>query len=167
MMLEIPPGGTSTTFVSGDLAWRALSADLRAELQDCSAAHVFDAAEEFGFDWPRFDTRHPVCLRHPKSGREVLFVNETHVSAIEGLSPSRSAEVLPILFDALYAPERRYDHEWRPGDLVVFDNLAVQHARTRAADPSEGRRVIRRVQIGEIGFAQQLAAARRAHAFAR
>lgn len=164
VMTEIPRGGTSTTFVSGALAWRALPSDLRDELSERVAAHVFDAAVEFGFDWPRFDTRHPVRLRHPKSGREILFVNETHVTAIDGLAPARSAAILPILFAALYTPERRYEHDWRPGDLVVFDNLAVQHARTCAADPANGRRVIRRVQIGEVGFAEQLEAARRARA---
>lgn len=43
----------------------------------------------------------------------------------------RSAELLKELFATLYAAERRYEHIWRRGELVIWDNLAIQHARTR------------------------------------
>ena len=73
----------------------------------------------------------------------------------------RCAEVLPVLFDALYAPERRYEHVWRAGDLVIWNNLAIQHARTKVAELSDGKRVMRRVQLGEIGFMAQVEQLRR------
>jgi taurine dioxygenase len=46
-------------------------------------------------------------------------------------STLRSAELLKELFATLYAAERRYEHIWRRGALVIWDNLAIQHARTR------------------------------------
>ena len=67
----------------------------------------------------------------------------------------RSAELLKELFATLYASERRYEHIWGRGELVIWDNLAIQHARTRAAEPSQGKRIMRRVQMGKIGFMEQ------------
>jgi taurine dioxygenase len=86
----------------------------------------------------------------------MLFVTEHHVDLISDVSEARSAELLATLFKQLYAPSRRYEHVWRVGDLVIWDNLAIQHARTRASDPSEGVRALQRVAIGEHGFKEQL-----------
>ena len=48
---------------------------------------------------------------------------------LEGLPSDESEQILNDLFDVLYAPENSFEHDWRAGDLVVWDNLAVQHAR--------------------------------------
>ena len=42
------------------------------------------------------------------------------------------------------------------GDLVIWDNYAIQHSRTREADPSEGRRLLQRVSFGKYSFVEQL-----------
>ena len=76
----------------------------------------------------------------------------------------RGAELLKKLCATLYASERRYEHVWRRGDLLIWDNLAIQHARTRAAELSQGRRVMRRVQLGKVGFIEQLERVRRQRA---
>ncbi len=88
-------------------------------------------------------------------------MTEGHVDRIEGLSDERCAEVLPQLFAALYAETRRYEHVWREGDLLIWSNLAIQHARTKVAELSQGKRVMRRVQLGRIGFMAQVDALRR------
>jgi len=72
------------------------------------------------------------------------------------VSESRSAELLRALFATLYTPERRYEHVWHLGELVIWDNLAIQHARTRESAPSQGVRALQRVAIGEHGFLEQL-----------
>jgi taurine dioxygenase len=48
---------------------------------------------------------------------------------IEGLSDDESEALLEELFAHLYRPEAVFEHDWRQGDLVVWDNLAAQHAR--------------------------------------
>ena len=60
------------------------------------------------------------------------------------------------LFAHIYAPDRKYEHVWRKGDLVIWDNYVIQHARTEEADPSHGPRVLQRVSFGEHGFADQM-----------
>ena len=104
-------------------------------------------------------------LPHPRSGRPLLFVTENHVTEIEGLDEAESAPLLARIFACLYAPERQYEHIWRPGDLLVWNNLAIQHARTRVAAPSAGRRVMQRVALGRHGFHDQVAALRAATGF--
>lgn len=157
----LPATETSTSYISNALGWEALPEAVRRELTGRRARHYYDSARDMGFDWPVFEYWHPACLAHPQTGRQLLFVTEHHVDQIEGLSPARCAELLPQLFAALYAPARRYEHIWRQGDLVIWDNFAIQHARTRAADPAQGRRVMRRVQLGKMSFQEQVARARK------
>lgn len=159
--LALPSVETSTTWVSNALAWDKLSPELRAELADCTVDHVYEAPSEMGLDWPRLAYAHPLRMPHPRTGRPLLFASENHVTAINGLSPERSAELLPQLFATLYAEVARYEHVWRVGELVVWDNLALQHARIKPSLPSEGERVLQRVAIGTHNFVDQLEEVRR------
>jgi taurine dioxygenase len=162
----LPAGGTSTTFISNAVGWRALPEALQRELQDRKARHYYESESNIDLGFPVFEYWHPVRMPHPETGEPLLFVTEHHVDRIEGLSDERCAELLPQLFAALYAPERRYEHVWREGDLLIWSNLAVQHARTKVAKLSRGRRVMRRVQLGKVGFLAQLEQLRREAALA-
>ena len=63
---------------------------------------------------------------------------------IEGLPPDESERLLEELFDVLYEPRCSFEHHWRTGDLVVWDNLAVQ--RTRGTVTQQGpERSLRKV----------------------
>ena len=154
--VALPAGSTSTTYVGNAPAWEALPETMQRDLKGLKARHYYDSSHDMGLDWPVFEYWHPVCLPHPKTGRPLLFVTEHHVDRIEGMDEQHSAEMLKVLFAKLYAPERQYEHVWHEVDLVVWDNLAVQRARTRAAEPSQGRRVVRRVALGDVGFQEQL-----------
>jgi len=73
------------------------------------------------------DVDHPVVRTHPRTGRRCLFVTEGHTSTIAGLPAQESAELLRLLWDQIRKPEFHYRHSWRKGDLVIWDNCAVQH----------------------------------------
>lgn len=158
---ELPENETSTTYISNAVGWRSLPAELQDELKDRKARHYFESSEDIDLGRPVFEYWHPVRMPHPETGEPLLFVTEHHVDRIEGLSEERFAEVMPQLFAALYAEERRYEHVWREGDLLIWNNLAIQHARTKVAELSQGKRVMRRVQLGQIGFTAQVEALRR------
>ena len=64
---------------------------------------------------------------------------------IEGLPVNESIDLLALLFDTLERPDFVYEHRWRVGDLVLWDNRCTLHAR-RDFDPDE-RRWMRRVTI--------------------
>ncbi|HTU53193.1 MAG TPA: TauD/TfdA family dioxygenase [Acetobacteraceae bacterium] len=76
------------------------------------------------------DVEMPVVLTHPVTGRPGLFVNEAHTSRIVGLPPEEGQALLAELCAHLLRPEFRYRHRWREGDLLLWDNCAVQHKAT-------------------------------------
>ena len=88
---------------------------------------------------------HPVVRTHPATGRKALYVNRLMTRRIEGLPPPESEELLNILFDHQERPEFVYEHVWRPGDILMWDNRCTLHARTDFS-PDE-RRLLRRVTI--------------------
>ena len=157
----LPANNTSTTYISNAVAWDALPGELQHELRGRKARHYFVSDEDIDLGMPVFEYWHPICMPHAETGRPLLFVTEHHVDRIEGMSEERCAEVLQELFATLYAPERRYEHVWREGDLLIWDNLAVQHARTQVAELSQGSRIMRRVQLGKMGFIEQVEQLRR------
>ena len=154
--VALPGVDTSTTYVSNAVAWDLLPPHAQDELADRRARHTFTSDNKIDLGLPNFEYWHPARMRHPDTGQPLLFVTAHHVDQIEGLSPERSRALLDLAFATLYAPERRYEHVWREGDLVVWNNIAIQHARTRVAEVADGPRIVRRVQLGSIGFLTQL-----------
>jgi taurine dioxygenase len=89
----------------------------------------------------------PVLWPHRETGEEILAVWEQQTDAILPLAPDESTALLEALFEHLYQPAHRYQHEWHTGDLVLWDNHAVQHARPEVG--TEEPRTLRRVCIGD------------------
>jgi taurine dioxygenase len=73
------------------------------------------------------DIEAPVVRTHPVTGRRGLFVNEAHTSHIVGLPAAESAALLAELCAHVVKPDFRYRHHWQAGDLLMWDNAAVQH----------------------------------------
>ena len=82
----------------------------------------------------------------------MLLVNRMMTDEVVGLPPAEGEALLQELFAHLEAPEIVYRHAWRPDDLVIWDNRALQHARMNF-DPAQ-KRVLRRIPIGEAVAAQ-------------
>ena len=171
---EVPPGGSPTNFADAVGAAGRLPPGLRARVRGRKALNIFDLSDQRGDVrfreailgpetplTPRY--AHPVLMRHPTSGQELLTVNQMQTDRIIGLDEPESEETLRALWALLYAPENTYSHEWRVGDLVVWDNIAVQHGRP--APPRHVPRTMRRVTMAEHsvfdlvpGFAEARAA---------
>jgi taurine dioxygenase len=160
--VALPERDTSTTFVSNAVAWDLLPEEARRRIRGKTAEHLYDAPPDMQLGWPRLAHSHPACMTHERTGREFMFISEHHVSCIDGLPEDESDALLRLVFDTLYASKRRYEHFWRLGDLLIWDNLALQHARTEAAHASVGERTFQRVAIGTHNFPDQLEAVKRA-----
>jgi taurine dioxygenase len=87
----------------------------------------------------------PVVKTHPATGRKALYVNRLMTVNIEGMPREESDELLDYLFD--HQEQRRfiYEHVWRPGDVILWDNRCTLHARTDFS-PDE-RRLLRRITV--------------------
>jgi len=167
---ELPATGSKTRFFSNVAPLAKMPESLRAELQGYTlfCAHDLAAMRPDARLYLEGRTRAgaptqshvwPLLRSHPrKHGVDLLFATLQQTERIIELSDEAtgdraSAEMLGRLFDDyLYRDENMYEHDWALGDLVVWDNLALQHAR--AACPStEGKRSLRRVAVCEAGNA--------------
>jgi taurine dioxygenase len=73
------------------------------------------------------DAEMPTVRTHPVTGRKGLFINEGHSAGVVGLPDEEGAALLAQLCDHIVKPEFRYEHQWRVGDLLMWDNVAAQH----------------------------------------
>ncbi len=134
---KVEPGSATTSLASGVYAWEHLPADLRARVEPLQALHATGTVfSRGGDDLLRSDREHeetivkPVKIIHPRTKKPVLYVSQQTTREIVGLEPEQSEQLLQTLFAHLYAPAAVYEHTWEDGDLLVFDNVALQHARS-------------------------------------
>ena len=73
------------------------------------------------------DAEMPIVRTHPVTGKKGLFINEAHTSHIVGLPKGEAGKLLREICDHIIKPEFRYEHQWQAGDLLMWDNCALQH----------------------------------------
>jgi taurine dioxygenase len=98
------------------------------------------------------DVETPVVRTHPVTGKKGLFVNEAHTSKIAGMDDQESESLLTGLYAHICKPEFVYRHGWRPGDLLMWDNCAVQHKATFDYDLPQRRLMYRTTVRGTAPF---------------
>ena len=74
------------------------------------------------------DVVHPLVIKHPFTGRKILFCNEAMTVCINELSETESEQLLSFLVEHVKKPEFVYRHKWQVGDLLVWDNFPTQHS---------------------------------------
>jgi taurine dioxygenase len=156
--LELPPEGTTTSFVSGIHGWATLPQKLQERLSPMIVRHRHFAGY-YGQEPIEFLADHPVRFAHPRTGRPILFITEFHAHHVHGMEPKESEKILADLRAHLYTPDQVYEHQWKRHDLLIWDNLAVQHARKAEARPADGPRIMQRVAINETPFIDLVARA--------
>lgn len=86
---------------------------------------------------------HPLIMKHPETGREILYISPQIIKAIIGLPREESDTLIKELTDHSLREENIYHHDWQVGDTVMFDTLGSLHAR-ESWNPAE-RRVMRQL----------------------
>jgi taurine dioxygenase len=87
---------------------------------------------------------HPIVKTHPVTDRKWLTINQTYTRFIEGLPPHEGEAILAMLMAHMHKPEFGYRHSWQEGDLLMWDQQAVQHY---AVNDSSGRRLVHRIAV--------------------
>ncbi|MEY2969360.1 MAG: hypothetical protein RIQ64_1987 [Actinomycetota bacterium] len=140
--IDIPPYGGDTLWASMTAAWRHLSEDRRAQLVSVTAVHTArDAysrkmqplhsglsAMNIVCDDTANDTElHPLVVRHPETGKEILFFNRAYVRDLLGVDADRVQPLLDWLHGHTTDARFTLRHRWSVGDLVIWDNRSTQH----------------------------------------
>jgi alpha-ketoglutarate-dependent taurine dioxygenase len=149
----VTASGGATIFVSAKQAAERLPAELRRRLDGRDVRHVFDLdAVEEGFE--KWDVEgksnflsytRPALLRHPVTAEEIVYVNELMTDRCVGMSPEESDQLLSDVYAVLDEPDLRYEHTWAAGDVIVWDNIKLQHGRTDI--PEGASRSLRRMML--------------------
>jgi alpha-ketoglutarate-dependent taurine dioxygenase len=136
--VEVGQPSVPTMFASMGEAWDTLPEDLKRRVEGLEAkqGHEHRYANRGGdddvidtfYEHPQ-STVTPVANRNSRTGRQTLYVSQQVTLEILGLDPVENEELLEELFDHLYQESNVIRHDWRTGDLVIWDNEAVQHAR--------------------------------------
>jgi len=147
--LEIPSVGGNTLFASGYAAYDTLDPALRARLEGHRALHHYNYGST-----ERGDSRgteafaecvHPVFRTHEDTGRKAVYVNRLMTMKIFDVPEDESERLLTALWDHSERREFVYEHVWRTGDLLLWDNRCSSHARTDF--PSTERRLMLRTTV--------------------
>jgi alpha-ketoglutarate-dependent taurine dioxygenase len=152
--LEVPPTGGNTSFCSMYAIYDALPADIKRRIADLSIKH--DGTYNSGgylrqgvtaTDDPRTSPGavHPLVCTHPDTGRKMLYLGRRRNAYLVGLELAESETLLDELWRFVEQPGFSWEHEWRVGDLVMWDNRCTMHRRDPFDDAS--RRIMHRTQI--------------------
>ena len=169
--ITLPTEDGLTGFGDLALAWDALDSDTQALLEKIEVAYAFcmqrrhmryvdlegyepgphSPRKPSDMQYPDFpDTAYPAVIEHPVSGRKVLGIVEQFLDRVvaphrAGLSNDEAIELLERLVAHTRKPEFHYFHEWREGDMVLWDNWRAMHCAT--GTPPGVHRVINRTTI--------------------
>ena len=146
--IEIPTQGGDTLFSNAYTAYETLPDEIKRRIAGRRALNAYDkdsTQRTASYENAGSSCWHPVVRTHPVTGRQALYVNRLMTREIEGLPREESDAILQQLFDHQEQPQLVYEHVWRPGDILMWDNRCTLHART---DFSAGeRRMLRRVTL--------------------
>jgi len=156
---EVPDVGGDTLFANMHLAYETLSDGLKRTLEGLSAwhssRHVFGhggRAQELqrdqrilNPDLATQDALHPVVIRHPTTGRKVLYVNRSFTVRFDGWTEEESKPLLDFLYRHAARPEFTCRFQWRPGSIAFWDNRSTWHYAVN--DYAGQRRLMHRITL--------------------
>jgi len=146
-----PGSGGHTRFSNCIRAYETLCGDVQRRLAGLIGLNIYDyhspnsciLKAEHSPDAPRY--AHPLVRFHPETGKRSLYLNRLMTDHIVDLDTGEGKELLAELFDHMEREEFVYEHRWQVGDLAIWDNRCLLHARTDF-DPSE-KRLLRRFAV--------------------
>jgi alpha-ketoglutarate-dependent taurine dioxygenase len=157
---RLAPTGGQTEFCNTYAAYDALPEFEKKALDSLKVVHSFEAAQRYVNPEPGWAELHawqkkgtntlPLVWKH-RSGRKSLILGST-AAYVVGMSPEESSALLCRLRDYATQPQFVYRHEWKIGDLVIWDNTGTMHRALPYA--LDSGRMMHRTQLqGEEPFA--------------
>ena len=149
----VPDVGGDTIWVDMAAAYEALSAPMRAFLEERTATHSptkaggYFAARDATAGTKAAETAtasssHPVVRVHPETGQRALFVNPLFTDRIDGLRRRESDALLALIQETATRPEGMLRWRWEAGDVAFWDNRCTMHYALRDFGTAH-RRMIR------------------------
>jgi len=151
---EVPSEKGGTMFTDMSAAYAALPEEQRELLSGLTALHGRHTGPAgvrlYGDDKGATEKLYvevpwPAVARHPVNGRPILFVNPMHTHGFSGMAREQATQLIEEL--AEHATQERfvYYHNWRVGDLLMWDERATMHRSAGDYRPDERRVMLRTI----------------------
>jgi taurine dioxygenase len=147
--VEVPTVGGDTLFANMYLAYETLPADMKKRLSGLTALNTYSygsvkvGAKNLDADSPA--AVHPVIRTIPETGKKALYVSRLMTDHIIGMPEDESQALLESLCGHYESEDFIYRHQWKPGDVLIWDNRCTAHARTDFSP--EERRLLKRLTV--------------------
>jgi taurine dioxygenase len=152
--IEIPPDGGNTSFLNMYAAYEALPPELKKRIAGRKAKHdpsyTSVGVRRADFDEVSDVSRspgplHPIVRIHPETKRNALYLGRRLNSYIDGMAVPESEALLDRLWAHTAQPKFVWEHRWKTGDVIMWDNRCAMHRREAFDDTM--RRILHRTQL--------------------
>ena len=161
--VAIPSTGGDTAFASMYEAYDALPERLKQRIAGLKAEYIYGGKRREGHDLLEPEDRqkppavYPMVRVHEETGRTSLYANPHHIVRIQGLSDAESETLVGELTTYMISTPAQYQHKWRVGDIVIWDNRCGLH-KACGGYPIDEQRIHWRTTIMQDDLRQQRAA---------
>jgi taurine dioxygenase len=157
--VSLPDRGGDTQYVDMRLAYDELPQETKRRLDELKAIHVYQSRHsarqlmELSSESRRLvpdSVVHPIVRTHPESGRKAIYINPIRTKGIVGMTEREALILLADLLEHATQPQYQYRHQWRPGDLVMWDNRSLLHKANGDYDMNQLRYLFRIMLQGDV-----------------
>jgi taurine dioxygenase len=157
--VALPSSGGDTAVVNMRAGYEALPATIRDRIQGMKTVNVFQGSASARYSGQSADAQserkpepvlQPLVRTNPDNGTRALYFHPVKTENIVGLDAAESQALLNDLLERSVRPEFIYRHEWRKGDMLLWDNRAAMHRACFDYDPNEYRLLYRVLVRGEV-----------------
>ena len=152
---EVPNDKGGTMFADMRAAYDELSQAMKERLDGMTGLHgrddgpggirLYGADAKQNLDREYREKQRPVVVRHPVSGRSVLFVNPLHMHGFAGMAKDEAWALIDELTEHATRERFVYYHSWRVGDVLMWDECATMHRGAGDYRPEERRIMLRTI----------------------
>jgi taurine dioxygenase len=134
--LALPESGGETRFCNTEKACEDLPEDMKRRLNGARAVHRYATGRATASPPPLTEAEaaavpevtHPIVRTHDETGRKAIFLNPNRTDSVVGLGRAESDALLDEIEAHMTQAKYRYDHPWRMGDILVWDNRCLVHS---------------------------------------
>jgi alpha-ketoglutarate-dependent taurine dioxygenase len=152
---EVPSAKGGTMFADMRAAYDALSGDMQHRLAGMVGLHgrhdgpaglrLYEGDPDQHVERAYTEKARPAVVTHPVSGRRILFVNPLHTHGFQGMARDEAFALIEELAQHSTREQFVYYHQWRVGDVLMWDELATMHRGAGDYRPDERRIMLRTI----------------------
>ncbi len=157
--VELPSEGGGTAVANMRAGYESLPEETKEKIQGMKTVNVFlgsasksasGVSAEAQVEKKPIPVLQPLVRTHPDNGSKALYFHLVKAENIDGMGPAESQELLKDLLKKALKPEFIYHHQWRKGDMLLWDNRAAMHRASFDYNPDEFRLLYRVLVRGEL-----------------